>query len=166
MLVGKAEPFNQLLGKYYGRVQWRTYQYYLSHFNRVIFSKPGCDHVIPLLYSNFKNTVQIPLTLKAQSIYPPLHRVTFLPSIPWSLCYFSDAIFSPTSVISHLLIPSPGWAPSFLCWSKCPGPDILAKLLQEWPTWIFILSTWSLTLLECSAPLFQGRNGSGNLPST
>lgn len=39
-------------------MQRSSYQYYLSHFNMIIFANPGCDHVIPLVYNAFKIPVQ------------------------------------------------------------------------------------------------------------
>lgn len=108
------------------RVQGRAYQYYLSHFNRVIFSKPGCDHVIPLLYSAFKNTVQIALSLWS-SEHLSFIALGYLPAFyPGMSLLLLEAIFSPTNVCSHLLNPSSGWAPS--CFA-----DTTVLVLIFWP---------------------------------
>lgn len=73
MLLAWPRPLLSCWECIMGRVQRRTYQYYLSHFNRVIFSKPGCDHVIPLLYSAFKILSKFLSAGEAQSIRPSLH---------------------------------------------------------------------------------------------
>lgn len=57
MLFGLVEAIAQL-GIQYEGVQRHSYQYYLSHFNMIIFANPGCDHVIPLLFNAFTNPVQ------------------------------------------------------------------------------------------------------------
>lgn len=65
-----------------GSAQLRPYQYYLSHFNRVIFLKSGCDHGIPLLYSTFKMLSKSLSTCKVQGIHPSLHLSVSLSSTP------------------------------------------------------------------------------------